>query len=381
MSTALALETMPRLDAAVTIRSAREQDVPALVDLENASFASDRLSPRRIKYWVGADNRVFLVAERDGVLLGYCLILLHNGTRLARLYSIAIAAQARGLGIGRKLLAAGEEKASERGRLFMRLEVAQNNQAAIKLYESMGYSTFGSYPDYYEDHQDALRMQKRIRYIPQNLLSRRTPWYQQTTDFTCGPASLMMGMASIDPSYQPTQVEELDIWREATTIFMTSGHGGSHPLGLALAARKRGFEATVFINHDLPAFIEGVRNPNKKAIVEVVDKEFRKRARKAGVKVRLEDITQKQIEKHFNAGGALIMLISTYRMDGKKAPHWVVITGMDDLCLYLHDPDPSQATQIEIDCQHIPIARSDFSRMSAFGRHKLRTAVLISKPA
>src|SRR5690554_5390758 len=120
----------------------------------------------------------------------------------------------------------------------------------------MGYTIFGSYEDYYEDHQDALRMQKRIRYIPQNLLARQTPWFQQTTEFTCGPAALMMAMASLDGRHAPNQGDELQIWREATTIFMTSGHGGTHPVGLALAARKRGFEATAFVNQSEPLFVE-----------------------------------------------------------------------------------------------------------------------------
>src|SRR5690606_1007736 len=160
-----------------------------------------------------------------------------------------------------------------------------------------------------------------------------------------------------------------------------SGHGGCHPIGLALAARARGFKATVFLNHELPCFLDGVRQPAKKAILEVVDRSFNAKAREAGVRIRWEDISQKQIQRHFDAGGAIIMLISTYRLDGKKAPHWVTITGMDDFCLYLHDPDPDStgSSQVSIDCQHVPIARSDFVRMSAFGRQKLRTAVLLSK--
>ena len=35
--------------------------------------------------------------------------------------------------------------------------------------------------------------------------------------------------------------------------------------------------------------------------------------------------------------------------------------------------------QIESDCQHIPVARKDFEKMSTFGKQRLRTAVLISK--
>src|SRR5690606_34318742 len=141
---------------------------------------------------------VFLSALHDQELLGYGLVLLHKGTRLARLYSIAVDKKARGLGIGILLLQALEEKAAARGRLFMRLEVAKNNKAAISLYEKNGYRIFGEYSDYYEDHGDALRMQKRIRHISAAQLNIAIPWYRQTTEFTCGPSSLMMAMAALD---------------------------------------------------------------------------------------------------------------------------------------------------------------------------------------
>ena len=362
----------------IVIRPVAKTDEAALLVLEKASFDSDRLSQRRMRHWITASNRLFIVATLNDELIGYCLILLHSGTRLARLYSIAVSDKARGLGIGRELLTEAEEQSADLGRLFMRLEVAQNNQAAIALYKKLGYVTFGEIEDYYEDHQDALRMQKRIRYIPANLLSRETPWYQQTTDFSCGPAALLMAMASLDKKRKLTQVEELNIWRESTTIFMTSGHGGCHPVGLALAASRRGFKAEVYLNQKQPAFIESVRNPHKREILKVVDRDFHEQAKKTGVVIRRSEIRQEHIARHLNSGGAIIMLISTYRMDGKKAPHWVTITGMDDQCLYMHDPDPTDAIQIQIDCQHIPIARADFDRMSSFGRQRLRTAVLIS---
>jgi hypothetical protein len=64
-------------------------------------------------------------------------------------------------------------------------------------------------------------------------------------------------------------------------------------------------------------------------------------------------------------------------MDRKKAPHWVVMSGFDDDCLYMHDSDPDDRRQSEIDCQFIPIAREDFDRMSCFGKNRLRTAVII----
>jgi len=363
------------------IRPAADTDINALVQLEQAAFDTDRLSQRRMRHWVQADNRIFLVLEDAAGLMGYCLILLHNGTRLARLYSIAINSAARGKGYGKLLLAAAEEQAAEdHGRLFMRLEVARNNDGAIKLYESMGYVVFGEFEDYYEDHQDALRMQKRIRYLPKNHLSRKTPWYQQTTEFTCGPSALMMAMKSLGKKAPMTRVEELNIWREATTIYMTTGHGGCHPVGLGLAARHRGFKAKVLINRNVPLFLDGVRTDKKRKVLELVDEEFHRQAKKDKVKIKFGEIRQTDIEAHLNKGGAVIILISTWRMDGKKAPHWVTITGMDDVCFYMHDPSPSpKDSQTSTDCQHIPVAREDFEKMSTFGKQRLRTAVLISR--
>lgn len=75
----------------------------------------------------------------------------------------------------------------------------------------------------------------------------------------------------------------------------------------------------------------------------------------------------------------MIILISTYRMDGKKAPHWVVVSAMDEHCLYVHEPDPTPGEQTPVDCQYMPIARRDFDKMSIFGKDKLRTALVISR--
>jgi len=363
------------------IRQAEERDLEDLVALEESSFKGDRLSRRRFQHWIKASNRVFLVVEKDRRVLAYGLVFLHKGTRLARLYSIAVSGEARGQGIGRELLLALEKGAADRGRLDMRLEVAKDNAGAIRLYESMGYRSFGEYHDYYTDHGDALRMQKRIRRIDPGHILHTVPWFQQSTEFTCGPASLMMAMASLDRDIKPSQDLELDIWREATTIFMTSGHGGTHPLGLALAAKKRGFEVSAYISTDKPLFLEGVRTGKKKEIMSTVDRQFRDRARKAKIKVVYADLTQSQIAAALKREHAVIVLISTYLMDGKKAPHWVTVTGMDEECIYVHDPDVDEKLEDTLDCQHIPVAKDHFAKMSTFGNDRLRTAIILKKPA
>jgi ribosomal protein S18 acetylase RimI-like enzyme len=361
------------------LREVRGADLNDLLRLEELAFATDRLSRRSFRHWISSEKRAFLVATVNGMLAGYILVIYHGGTRLARLYSIAIDPHFRGRGIARELIRAGERAASKSGRFIMRLEVARDNQAAISLYQSLGYQAFGGYRDYYDDHGDATRMQKRIHHYRVLEKHADIPWIRQTTAFTCGPAALMMAMRGISADYTPSQHEELQIWREATTIFMTSGHGGCHPLGLALAARQRGFRAETWINHQQPLFVESVRDANKKRIIGLVHEDFLQQARRQHIRLRHGDITQQHLIHALDHGTIPLVLISTWRLDGKKAPHWVTVSGYDSECLYVHDPDPEENSQTPLDCQYLPIARADFARISCFGRNRLRTAVLVSR--
>ncbi len=373
----------------IRIEGAVPADLDALLAVEAACFTSDRLSRRSFKRWLRRTDCVFLVARDGANLAGYSLVLLRRGTRLARLYSLAVAPDYQGLGLARRLLQQAERDTRTTGALYLRLEVASTNKAAIALYQKLGYTQFGLYRDYYEDHDDALRMEKCIRPYEPGGDSHSIPWLAQTTPFTCGPAALMMAMAGLDSSYEPTPLEEIEIWRQATTIFMTSGHGGCHPLGLALAANLRGFGSEVWINTVGPLFLEGVRDENKKRVMSLVHDAFVVQCDRQDIPVHYQDIEQQQLLELFDAGANILILISTYRLDSKKAPHWVVLSGYDESCLYVHDPElddlsfpiaARDANKAPLDCQHLPIARVDFAAMSRFGGSRLR-AVVVVQPA
>ena len=55
---------------------------------------------------------------------------------------------------------------------------------------------------------------------------------------------------------------------QATTIYMTSGHGGCGPHGLARAAFKRGLSVRVAVNTDDALFIDSVRQEQKKEVMQ-----------------------------------------------------------------------------------------------------------------
>lgn len=370
-----------------TIRNAVAADLKELLRLENAGFKVDRLSRRSMQRWLRHSGCIFLVYVQGDELCGYILVILRRGTRLARLYSLAVDPARQRQGIAELLVKRAEQDARDASALFMRLEVAGNNAGAIRLYNKLGYQQFGLYQDYYEDHSDALRMEKCIYRLEPSGDTRVIPWISQTTAFTCGPASLMMAMRALDPAYTPSPLEEIQIWREATTIFMTSGHGGCHPMGLALAAVTRGFTAEIWLNQRGPLFTEGVRDQNKKRVLGLVHEAFQKQIKAAGVPVHYADIDQQQLAQSFAEGANVLILISTYRMDRKKTPHWVVLSGYDERCLFVHDPDlevgPHQDIAGEqrnaMECHHLPIARDDFAAMSRFGGNRLRAAVILRR--
>ncbi|HXW20590.1 MAG TPA: GNAT family N-acetyltransferase, partial [Roseiarcus sp.] len=95
-------------------------------------------------------------------LAGYAIILLPKGGRVARLYSIAVDPARTRRGVGRTLVAAAQTYALELGRTALRLEVREDNHAAVALYERLGYRRFGRHERYYADGAPALRLEKQL---------------------------------------------------------------------------------------------------------------------------------------------------------------------------------------------------------------------------
>ena len=133
-----------------------------MIALEQQCFISDRLSPRSVRWMVSRAHGQLLVVARDGQLLGYALLLLRSRSTRARLYSIAIAEQARGMGLGQQLLARIEACAVAHHCTHLRLEVRTDNPGALGLYERNGYRRFALVDDYYADHTSALRLEKPL---------------------------------------------------------------------------------------------------------------------------------------------------------------------------------------------------------------------------
>jgi [ribosomal protein S18]-alanine N-acetyltransferase len=150
------------MTAAFRIRRATPADLPALLALERTAFTTDHLSARQYRLHLDSPTGLVLAAVDGSGLLGKALVFFRRNSAVARLYSIAVAHGARGRGIGEALLAQAERAARRRGATHMRLEVRQDNAAAMRLYERRGYTRFAERPGYYEDGGDAWRYEKDL---------------------------------------------------------------------------------------------------------------------------------------------------------------------------------------------------------------------------
>jgi ribosomal-protein-alanine acetyltransferase len=361
------------------IRPARLQDLEALVAIENRSFDVDRFSRRSFRYLLTKANAETLVHEEQERVLAYVMLLFNTGTSLARLYSLAVDPALQGKGIGNALIAAAEESAVAHDCIYLRLEVRRDNATAIRLYEKLGYKGIGSLPDYYEDHMEALRYEKLLApHLEPDMV--RVPYYEQTLDFTCGPSALLMAMKVLDPKLELSRLLELRLWRESTTIYMTSGHGGCGPYGMALSAYHRGFDVEIYVKEPGVLFVDSVRSEEKKEVMRLVQEDFIGELAKLPVKLSHRALRVREIQRIFEAGGMPIVLISSYRIYREKFPHWVVVTGFDEKYIYVHDPYVDyEAGKTATDSINMPILKKDFERMARYGKAGQEAALILKR--
>jgi hypothetical protein len=223
-----------------------------------------------------------------------------------------------------------------------------------------------------------LRYEKMLRGdVP---FATTVPYYEQTEEFTCGPACLLMAKAAFEPGFVPDAVMEVRLWREATTIFMMSGPGGCEPFGLAVAAYEHGLAPEIIVSFLGALFLQSVRSDEKRRVMELAQVDFRNRVEAYGVPVEYRNFVLDDI-RHALAGGRLVMvLVSGFIMFGKKVPHWVLAIGDDGDHIILHDPwVEDERGETKADAASIPVPYSIFMAMAQYGRQGLRAAVILGK--
>jgi ribosomal protein S18 acetylase RimI-like enzyme len=125
----------------VQIRSATLQDIEELIEFwsvagENGSRPADR--PDLVVRLLQRDPDAVIVAELDGAIVG-TIICGWDGWR-GSLYRLAVSPALRRQGIGRRLLAAAEERLSSLGAERFHAMVLDENESGQSVWKAAGYA-------------------------------------------------------------------------------------------------------------------------------------------------------------------------------------------------------------------------------------------------
>lgn len=168
------------------------------------------------------------------------------------------------------------------------------------------------------------------------------PYYAQTSEFSCGPACVLMVMKLFDPALQLTRSLEFDVWRRCNMV----GVRGADPYGLSvplidagLSVRlvtrgKRAIAATSWSRH----LVAHGFDPDDARIALFGAAENRRRALALGLPVTFARPTIATIAEHVARGFAPIALVHMGAVHELDIPHWAVISEVSDEYVTFNDP-------------------------------------------
>ena len=168
------------------------------------------------------------------------------------------------------------------------------------------------------------------------------PYFHQTTEFTCGPACIMMALAWADRWFKPAPAFEFQLWREATTIFTGSGPGGCEPYGMAVALRRHGLRPEIHVSRPGPYFLETVKSADKRRVMGLDPGRVPREAKALDIPSHLTPVNESVLMRAFDAGSVAIVLVSGYHMVPRGKPHWIFAFGRDGRHVLMHDPGGPQ---------------------------------------
>jgi ribosomal-protein-alanine N-acetyltransferase len=149
----------------ITYRQPTALDLPVLTSLERSMFPDYPWSQAQFKEEIAGigTSRQFLLALKEGSVIGYAGIMVVAAGVPADLLTIAVLPDFRGQGIAKSMLAELENWAKARGATEVILEVDTKNESAIRLYVLAGYEKMASRANYYGLGVDALIMRKELK--------------------------------------------------------------------------------------------------------------------------------------------------------------------------------------------------------------------------
>jgi ribosomal-protein-alanine acetyltransferase len=134
----------------VKIEAASIKHLDTLYRIELQCFKEEAFAKQQIAYLLQDFNNISLEAKADKDTTGFIIAQIeYEDKEYGHIITLNVAPNYRHKGVATKLLCEVEGYLKQRGVSECRLEVREDNHAAIKLYHKLGYRTISKLERYY----------------------------------------------------------------------------------------------------------------------------------------------------------------------------------------------------------------------------------------
>jgi ribosomal-protein-alanine N-acetyltransferase len=135
----------------ITIEDANIRMLDELYEIEKQSFAEEAFSKEQIGYLLTDYNCISLAAKANGEIVGFIVAMFELECKqpVGHIMTIDVLPKFRRQGVGEHLMRETEALLKQKGANECRLEVRENNLAALGLYQKLGYKLVSRLENYY----------------------------------------------------------------------------------------------------------------------------------------------------------------------------------------------------------------------------------------
>ena len=156
------------------------EDFHRITEIDHACFVEGIAYPEEeMRYFLEMPSAITLVGVNGKTVQGFVIadhFRPRKGARfMGRIITIDVAPEQQKSGLGTMLLKGAEEELINAGCGHVSLEVAVDNQVALRFYKKMGYSVLRVLPRYYLGSVDGLMMGKKLAALPQTVTAKELP--------------------------------------------------------------------------------------------------------------------------------------------------------------------------------------------------------------
>jgi len=135
----------------ITIEDASVRHLDRLYEIEIECFSQEAFTKQQIAHLLTDYNSLAFIARNDSEIVGFIIGTVYVGRNFltGHILTVDVLPSHRRTGIGQKLLEQTESMFRDKGIRECRLEVREDNVAALSLYRKLGYKEVAKLKNYY----------------------------------------------------------------------------------------------------------------------------------------------------------------------------------------------------------------------------------------